>query len=242
MIRSLEQAWQCNTQEIALNYIGKKGKKYANKGSGVPNKIADDLNAFDAESENIDEEREAHLDEEYLKRAQAQSKLKELQNESVSYAKYLLSTEYLPHIGIGEEYMLKKRIFLGYMVNKLLFCHVGLTPISDRDHAAAKRLHTSGMLISSQFYKIFNQFKSKIATSMESDIMKRKSINLSSYINPAIITSGMISALSNNKWSNSAASQGISQQLEDFNFVSKICFLRKFRIPMSNDGVENRAT
>lgn len=196
--KSIEQGWQCYTQSSALNYIGKKGKKYS-------------------KTQEIPEDDEST-------------------EKSISYAKYLLSTEYFPHIGVGEEYHKEKKIFLGYMVRKLLLCHVNLTTPSDRDHTANKRYHTSGMLIAAQFYKAFRIFKSKFSTAMEHEITKKKSVNIISYINSSIITSNLRSALTNNKWNNSVTSQGISQQLEDFNLVAKICFLRKSRIPMSNDG------
>jgi len=154
----------------------------------------------------------------------------------VTLAKMLLSIEFLPHIGTGENYNIEKCIFLGYMVRKLLLCHVGILPVSDRDHTANKRIHTSGMIMAAHFYKAFCQLTGKIVSCIDGDIKKNKPVNISSYITqPHIITTSFTSALMANKW-NTGPVQGISQTIDNFNFVSTLSFLRKFIIPMANDG------
>lgn len=154
----------------------------------------------------------------------------------VNSAKMLLSSEFLPHIGSGENYNIEKCIFLGYMVRKLLLCHVGLLPISDRDHTANKRIHTSGMIMAAHFYKAFCQLTGKIVSCIDADVKKNKPVNVSSYITqPHIITTSFTSALMANKW-NAGPVQGISQTIDNFNFVSALSFLRKFIIPMANEG------
>jgi DNA-directed RNA polymerase II subunit RPB2 len=154
----------------------------------------------------------------------------------VNSAKMLLSSEFLPHIGSGENYNIEKCIFLGYMVRKLLLCHVGLLPISDRDHTANKRIHTSGMIMAAHFYKAFCQLTGKIVSCIDADVKKNKPVNVASYITqPHIITTSFTSALMANKW-NTGPVQGISQTIDNFNFVSALSFLRKFIIPMANEG------
>ena len=151
-------------------------------------------------------------------------------------AKMLLSTEFLPHIGTGETYDIEKCVFLGYMVRKLLLCHVGLLPISDRDHTANKRIHTSGMIMAAHFYKAFCQLTGKIVSCIDSDVKKNKPVNVASYITqPHIITTSFTTALMSNKW-NAGPVQGISQTIDNFNFVASLSFLRKFIIPMANEG------
>jgi len=162
------------------------------------------------------------------------------ESESISYAKHLMNNEFLPHINSNEENsMLKKRIFLGYMTRKLLMTYSGFNTISDRDHFAFKRIHTSGMLVASQFYNAFRQLTSKIIVSMETDIDRNNSVNISSYITTnTLITNSLLSALTCNKWgsSRSGQTQGISQAMETYNRSAQICFLRKFIIPMNQDG------
>ncbi len=220
LTRSLEQSWQICTQESALDFIGRKGKKFNKK----------TVTKEEVPSENEDEIVEENSDDE-------DDIEDEKCSETISYAKHLLSVEFLPHIGVGDSFIKKKKVFLGYMTRKLLLCHVGLAPVSDRDHTANRLIHTAGMLLSSQFYKALKQLRSKIESGMEADIKKRNPINISSYItSPSIITSSLRDAIMSNKWYNKGTTQGISQALEDFNISAFICFLRKFRIPMANEG------
>lgn len=161
----------------------------------------------------------------------------ETDKASISYAHHLMLNEFLPHIGSGENSFMKKRIFLGCMVHKLLMTDAGFNPLSDRDHFALKRIHTSGMLISAQFYNAFRQLISRITSLMELDIQRNNIINISSYIiNNNLITNSLLSALTCNKWGSRGQTQGISQQMETFNRAAQICFLRKFIIPMNQDG------
>ncbi len=151
-----------------------------------------------------------------------------------SYAQYLLDVEFFPHI--GPNLHKEKSVYLGCMVRRLLLAEVGILPVSDRDHAANRRIHTSGMLLSAQFYVAFKQLASKIIKLIEIDVKKNVPVNIATYIKtPHIITGSLTSAISSDKWSNSAVAQGISQMLDDFNIVSVISFLRKFSIFMQLD-------
>ena len=220
LVKSLETTMKCNSQQIALLYIGRRGKKF---------KSSQDVDIFEnaykiLDNNSSDEVKtEAHNDIE----------------DAISYATHLVKQEFLPHTGVdgSETSLLKKRIFLGYMTNKLLMTHMGLIPFSDRDHFALKRIHTSGMLIASQFYNSFRQLINKVIGLMETDIDRKNAINISSCItNNTLITNSMLSALTCNKWGNRGQTQGISQAMETFNRAAQICFLRKFIIPMNQDG------
>lgn len=200
LVKSLEQSFLCDSQEVALNYIGRRGKKFAQK------KLDGDME-------------------------------EEASDASVSYASYLLSNEFLPHIGAGQEFSAAKCAFLGYMTQKLLLTYAELRPVSDRDHFALKRIHTSGMLLANQFSVAFRQLINRITTLIEKDAQNRIPINVASYITaPYIISSSLSSALSCNKWGSRGQTQGISQTLDAFNRCAQLCFLRKFIIPMSNEG------
>ena len=204
LVRSLERSYECDSQEVALNFIGRRGKRF--------NTVTDP---------DVEDEKTAAVSQ-----------------DSISYARYLLSTEFLSHIGIGEELFKSKCVFLGYMAQKMLMTSVGLSPVSDRDHFASKRIHTPGILLANQFYNAFRQLISRnISKTMEKDIQNKIPINIASYItSPPVITVNLLSALSCNKWGNRGQSQGISQAMDSFNRTAQICFLRKFIIPMSNDG------
>lgn len=213
LVKSLEQSYQIDTKELALEYIN----KHSNHNKGSKKKM--DL-----------------TDEEIIFILQDLNKYRDNKN-TINYAQYILEHDLLPHIGSGPEFNDAKCTFMGYMTHKLLLASVNLMPTSDRDHFINKRIHTSGMLISAQFYKAFRQLCSKIVKSIELDVKKKIPVNIAMYITtPHVITTSLMSAISINKWNNSVTSQGISQMMDDFNIVSKIAFLRKFVIPMANDG------
>ena len=209
LTKSFEQSWKYDTPEAGLYYIGQHSKNI------------DTISSLSQKDTKEDEK----------------SSLGGAVLKVISYAKHLLSTEFLHHVGIGERFFPEKRIYLGYMVRKLLLCHAGILPTSDRDHVAKKRIHTPGMILAQHFYKTFCQLTGKIVSCMEDDIKKKKPVNISSYITlPHIITKAFSSALSANKWSNTGPPQGISQTLDTFNCISILSFLRKFIIPMANEG------
>lgn len=242
LTKTLEQSWQITSQNYALDYIGKCAKKNNIKKNNENKKKID----FDKEKpvkENKKESKNIEFVDEILKIDVENTDSLLLNKDSsinAEYAKHLLSTQLLPHIGTGESSFKEKCVFIGYMTQRFLLYYVDLIPASDRDHYANKRIHTSGMLLSSQFYKFFRQMMNKIMISIENDAKKKKVINISSYIShPSIITTGFIKVIVSDKWSkNSASEQGISQPLDNFNMVSKYCFLRKFVIPIPKEGAK----
>jgi DNA-directed RNA polymerase II subunit RPB2 len=52
----------------------------------------------------------------------------------------------LPHLGTDESCNIKKAMFIGYMVNRLLSAALGRTREDDRDHYGKKRLDLVGTL------------------------------------------------------------------------------------------------
>lgn len=219
LTKSLEQSWNilCKgesavIQEAALYYIGVRGKKFTEKVQG---------------------------------QTKTKKDIKADREETIEYAKHLLKVEFLPHVETkvafdtedSSFFSMEKSVFLGYMTRKLLLSHVGLMPVSDRDHTANKRVHTSGMIMAAHFYKAFCQLTGKIITCIDNDIKKKKPINVASYItSPHIITTSFTSALMSNKWSSTGPPQGISQTIDTFNYVSYLSCIRKFIIPMNNEG------
>lgn len=214
IFKSLEQTFNCQTQDEALNYIGKNGQKF----SKHP----------DREDEDDDEEEKKFKSDE--------KKMKDTLL-AVSYTKHLLANEFLPHVGLGEEFNKTKCHFLGLMIQRALMTHVGLITTTDRDHFMNKRIHTSGMILATQFYNAFRKLMSRIAMSMEKNIKNSIPIIASSYItSPYIITSSLISALTCNKWSAKGKNKGVSQAIDNFNFCALLSCLRKFVIPLNTDA------
>jgi DNA-directed RNA polymerase beta subunit/intein/homing endonuclease len=221
LAKSLEQSWNIfrsssdpsKIQENALCYIGLRGKKMA--------------------------------DTTKSKKAEVIELTKEERDQAIQYATHLLSVEFLAHVTVQEKasndsdriFLCEKAVYLGYMTRKLLLARVGLMPVSDRDHVANKRVHTTGMILAAHFYKAFCQLTGKIVGSIDSDLKKKRPINVASYItSPYIITSSFTSALMSNKWNSTGPAQGISQTIDNFNHVAFLSFMRKFVIPMANEG------
>lgn len=202
LVPSLEQAYACSSQDDALYYIGKKGKKFM----GVKK-----------DDEEVEEE--------------------SVRSGAISYARHLISTEFLPHLGSGEESFTKKRFYLGYMVQKLLDTKLGRKPIENRDHYSNKRVALTGALLGTQFYNAFNRLRSEIATSIEKCIRGSNTVNILSMVKPRTIRTAMCNALSNNNWGGKSQKQGISQTYDKFNRAATIANARKISAAVGTEGV-----
>lgn len=67
-------------------------------------------------------------------------------SERIKFADLILQKEFLPHLGTDEQSNIKKAMFLGYMVNRMLNAALGRTKEDDRDHYGKKRLDLVGTL------------------------------------------------------------------------------------------------
>lgn len=233
LIPSLEFSYECNSQISALHYIGKRGKRFAGTSEGENEELEeDDMYGMltDYEEENIVEDKEIMQDSEL----DAETQVK---NDAISYARRLLSTELLPHMGIGEESYLKKRWYLGYMIRKVLYVVLGRSPSSDRDHYNVKRIMLVGPLLVQQFASAMRRQYSEIIAQTRKALRVGQAVNILSWIKPSTITNSLVGAIANNNWSiKGAAAQGISQTYEQFNFTGGLANGRKLGVPMSKEG------
>ena len=71
--------------------------------------------------------------------------------ERLKYADLILQKELLPHIGIDENSLQNKALFIGYMINRVLKSALGRTGEDDRDHYGKKRLDLVGALMAHLF-------------------------------------------------------------------------------------------
>lgn len=207
--RSLEYSWECNTQEAALQYIGRRGKKFT---STKPS----------SSSTEEDDEARKKID------------TRKMKEEAISYARYLLAAEFLPHLGTKVPSFYKKQIYLGYMVQRLLDVVLGRQPLDDRDHSTNKRMATTGLMMKETFYNAFKAFVKEIRNAI---LTKAKgSIGIHTTIKPSTITNSMCSALTNNMWGKKTPSNGRSQTYECFNFAAGLANIRKFMTSMNDEG------
>jgi DNA-directed RNA polymerase beta subunit/intein/homing endonuclease len=246
LVKSLEQSWNIlalgdsvKIQEAALYYIGSRGKKFTEKVQGQTKSKKDikhdTLQTIEYAKYLLRVEFLPHINT-----SESDINIPEIELESNDDSNPIsCETKKFENDKCATPvfFSIEKSVFLGYMTRKLLLSHVGLMPVSDRDHTANKRVHTSGMIMAAHFYKAFCQLTGKIVGCIDNDIKKKKPINVVSYItSPHIITTSFTNALMSNKWNSTGPVQGISQTIDNFNYVSYISCVRKFVIPMANEG------
>ncbi len=154
--------------------------------------------------------------------------------EAISYARYLLTAELLPHLGNTPEAFYKKRIFMGYMVQRLLDVYLGRSIIGDRDHSTFKRMATTGTMFTEAFYNAFKNLVKEIRNTVSSKA--KGSVNIHTTIKPSTITNAMCATLTNNMWNGKTPINGRSQTYECFNYTAGIANVRKFVTPMNDEG------
>ena len=68
--------------------------------------------------------------------------------ERIKFAREVLRSDLLPHVGIKEGDEFKKAYSTGYMTNRLIQAALGRTTEDDRDYYGKKRLDMGGALLS----------------------------------------------------------------------------------------------
>jgi DNA-directed RNA polymerase beta subunit len=225
LVPTLEYSYQCNTRDKALHFIGKKGKKFI--------KVVEDdtLDPLDGVDDDFQEDEEDPSQREEDPDLQATVK-----TDAISYAKHLLHNELLSHLGQGQSFMKKKLYFVGRMVFRLLYA-ISDGIFSDRDHYMNKRIITMGDLISQQFYGALMKNLTNITKNAQRALARGNTVNILSWIKPAILTNTMQTAVSNNNWGiKGDGTSGICQPYEQFNYAAGLANARKIGVPMSIEG------
>lgn len=207
IIHSLEFSYECSTRESALHYIGKSGKKFSG-------------------GKDMEEEPSDEFDDKNI----------QVKKDAISYAKHLIETEFLPHIGTDETHNLQKMFFLGMMVKKLIDVKLKKREPDDRDHEALKRRMTAGMRMANLFNNSFKRLCSEIVSSVDRFMRGNNAVEIKSTIKSNTIRSAMCNAISNNSWGGRAKTPGISQEYDCFNYQSLLSNARKDRSPVTAEG------
>lgn len=159
----------------------------------------------------------------------------------------ILEKEFLPHVGRDFH---KKALYLGYMVNKLLKCYLGIKEFDDRDSYVNKRVDTPGVLMAN----LFRQYYGKMIKDMKNMIQKEinsgswkatnkfinviNKINISKIIKSTIIDSGMRYALATGNWGikSNKNKQGVAQVLNRMTYSATISHMRRINTPIEKSG------
>ena len=217
---TLEHSYECDNQDAALHFIGRRGRKF------MKEEETGDEHPDDADDLPHDEEEQDISRQEYKDR-----------DDAVSYARHLLAIEFLPHVGHGEETFKDKAKFLGYMVHKEIDVLLDRRKPEDRDHVMNKVVITTGALLGQQFFGAFRRLTTEIINNTRKALRNGHTVNITSWIKPNIITNAMHGAISTNAWNTGGATaKGISQLYEQFNFAAGIANMRKLSVPMAAEG------
>ena len=163
------------------------------------------------------------------------------------YIHHLFKTEYIPHIG---ECYIKKGLYTGMLVLKLIQCSLGLRDCDDRDSYLNKRVDSTGVLLGAlfrQYYsKMIKEFKTLCNKEYNNGSWKAtdnfhsivNSSNIYKLIKPTIIENGMKFALATGNFGikNTFNKQGISQLFNKMSFNSIKSHLRRVNTPIEKCG------
>ena len=158
----------------------------------------------------------------------------------LKYAFDILCNELFPHVGDSP---IKKAYFLGYMVNRLLKCNLGITDYDDRDSFLNKRVETSGELMAQLFRAYFGKFIKELKTICDKDMLAGRISelpqNLTKKLKPNSIENDIKFALGTGNWGlkNQAKSRkGIAAVLQRLTYLGTISNMRRIVAPIDKNG------
>lgn len=154
-------------------------------------------------------------------------------DELIAHTRQVLETDVFPNItnSCVKELYLKKLLFLGLMVKRLLQVTTKKRNPEDRDHYCNKVISTLRNSFTSIFHSAYQKFERKI---VEVASGKQETTNIISLIYPQIISNAMMNALTADIWTGKDKTPGISQQYEKFNYQCSLANTRKFIITLAN--------
>ena len=163
------------------------------------------------------------------------------------YVNYLLTNEYMPHV--GDSYI-KKGLYTGYLVLKLIECSLGKKDCDDRDSYLNKRIDGTGALLGALFRQYYTKMMKELKTGCNKEFNNgswratenfHNIINMSNIyklIKPTVIENGLKFALATGNFGvkNSFNKQGISQLYNKMSFNSVNSHLRRINTPIEKCG------
>jgi len=170
------------------------------------------------------------MDQETALAAIGQHVSKGSQGVRIKFAYEILQKEFLPHVGIGQGFELRKGYFFGYMINKLLSTQIGKRKTDDRDHYGNKRLDTTGPLLSTLFRQLLSKVLKDLRVSLQKKfILNTQQSTIGDLFKSSFMTTGLQYALSTGNWGSDkqAIKTGVSQVLNRLSYLSSLSHLRR---------------
>jgi DNA-directed RNA polymerase II subunit RPB2 len=165
----------------------------------------------------------------------------------ISIVRNVLQKEFLPHTGTSFP---KKALYLGYMVNKLLRCYLGVSEMDDRDSYINKRIDTPGVCLANLFRqhygKVIKYMKNMLQKEINSDAWRSTNRfvnvvnkhNIYKVIKASVIDSGLKYGLATGNWGMKSARmrQGVAQVLNRLTYMATLSHLRRVNTPIEKTG------
>ena len=173
-----------------------------------------------------------------IKRFDKEPSVKRSPQNVVDQVKNVLKNQFFLHIKgtTDEEILQKKRLFLGYMVKRLIDVRLGRDNPDDKDHYATKRATTPGILLEKQFSRDFRRLCSDIVKAGELAIERKNTIDVKTWVKnkSTNITASMTYCISIGMFGGKMI--GVSQNYDRFNFVASLANARKISTPINESG------
>jgi len=155
-------------------------------------------------------------------------------NQKKIFLTKILTNDLLPHLG---DDIHKKKIFIGYIVNKLLNVILKRIDPDDRDGIQNKRIETPGILLSQLFRQNWKRLLNEIGKNFKKKYQSFENpISVISQIKPNIIEQGIKTALSTGIWGINKTKKGVAQSLQRLSWVQGISYLRRIMLPSVDDS------
>lgn len=168
--------------------------------------------------------------------------------ERIKYAIQIFNRELLPHLTLNYDDIFStdliltrtKGLFIGYIINKLYLCYLGVLKEADRDHLANKRIDLTGELLTSLFKNIFKKLHKEAKANLTKTIETSNNVDLMNSIKSKSITNDLKYALSTGNWGRQTGGTppktGVSQQHNRLTYSSSISHLRRVNTPLNREG------
>lgn len=159
----------------------------------------------------------------------------------------VLTNELLPHV--GTDYY-KKALYLGYMVNKLLRCYMGIIPYDDRDSYINKRVDTPGSSLGTLFRSYFGKQIKDTKNMINKEIMNGSwkatmnfvdvinNVNINKIIKSSILEGGLKYSFATGTWGmrSPKTKQGVAQVLNHLTYNASLSHARRVNTPVDKSG------
>tara|TARA_B110001450_G_scaffold252427_1_gene274178 strand:- start:1382 stop:5710 length:4329 start_codon:yes stop_codon:yes gene_type:complete len=162
--------------------------------------------------------------------------------KTMSHVLEILMDYFLPHV--GENNLIDKGYFLGYMVNEILKVYKGDKKATDRDSFKFKRIELTGSLMYDLFKEYYTLQQKHIYTSIDKEYYYKQGIyqddftslienNYQEYFKDKILEKGFRQAFKGS-WGSEAHTKRpeVIQDLNRLSFNSALSHLRKFNLPL----------